>query len=44
MMSCDLDTKYILKKSIPLLGNFFFTEIDKKHFTGNFNLKVKKYL
>jgi homospermidine synthase len=28
----DLDTEYILEKSIPLLGKFFFTEIDAKQF------------
>ena len=26
---CDLDTNYILNKSVPLLGKFFFTEIEK---------------
>lgn len=35
MFSCDLDTKYILNKSIPLLGRFFFTEIPIKE---NMNL------
>ena len=44
MMACDLDTDYILKKSTPLLGKFFFTEINKKKFNGNFNVKIKKYL
>ena len=31
---CDLDTTYILQKSIPLLGKFFFTEIPKELFIG----------
>jgi homospermidine synthase len=44
MMSCNLDTSYVLKKSIPLLGKFFFTEIDKKYFDNNLYLKIKKYI
>ena len=43
-MPCDLDTEYILKKSIPLLGKIFFTEIDKKYFNNDLYLKVKKYI
>jgi homospermidine synthase len=38
---CDLDTKYILDKSIPLLGRFFFTEIPISKFDKKFNLKIK---
>ena len=44
LMPCDLDTEYILKKSIPLLGKIFFTEIDKKYFNNDLYLKVKKYI
>ena len=44
LMSCDLNTDYILKKSIPLLGKVFFTEIDKKYFDNDLYLKVKKYI
>jgi homospermidine synthase len=39
---CDLDTKYILDKSVPLLGKFFFTEIPINKFDKKFNLKIKK--
>jgi len=42
MMSCDLDTVYILKKAMPLLGQFFITEIDKRKFNNDLYLKVKK--
>ena len=37
----DLDTSYILEKAKPLLGNFFFTEIDSSQFTEPFNYCVK---
>ena len=30
LFPCDLNTEYILKKSVPLLGNFFFKEIPKQ--------------
>jgi homospermidine synthase len=40
---CDLDTKYILDKSIPLLGKFFFTEIPTSKFDKKFNLKIKNF-
>ena len=43
-MSCDSDTFYILKKSFPLLGKLFFTEINKKYFNNDLYLKVKKYI
>lgn len=36
---CDLDTNYILKKSAPLLGKLFFTEIPKEQFIGKFEYK-----
>ena len=42
MMSCDLDTVYILKKAMPLLVQFFITEIDKRKFNNDLYLKVKK--
>lgn len=29
---CDLDTLYVLQKAMPLLGTFFFTEIDHTQF------------
>jgi homospermidine synthase len=32
----DLDTKYVFKKSSPLLGKLFFTEIPKEKFSGKF--------
>jgi homospermidine synthase len=32
LLPCDLDTKYILEKSIPYLGDFFFTEIPINQF------------
>jgi homospermidine synthase len=44
LMSCDLDTNYILRKSVPLLGKVFFTEIDKKYFDSDLTLKIKKYI
>jgi len=37
---CDLDTKYILNKSIPLLGKFFFTEIPREKFVSKIEYKV----
>jgi hypothetical protein len=37
---CDLETKYILSKSVPLLGKFFFTEIPVEKFSGKFNYKT----
>jgi homospermidine synthase len=36
---CDLNTKYILEKSIPLLGKFMFLEIPVKEFSGKFDLQ-----
>jgi homospermidine synthase len=36
--SCDLNTEYILKKSIPLLGKFMFLEIPIKKFFKKFTL------
>ncbi len=38
---CDLDTKYILEKSTPLLGKFFFTEIPTNKFDKKFTIKIK---
>jgi len=38
---CDLDTKYILEKSIPLLGKFFFTEIPISKFDKKFDINIK---
>jgi homospermidine synthase len=38
---CDLDTKYILDRSVPLLGKFFFTEIPISKFDKKFNFKIK---
>jgi len=38
---CDLDTNYILSKSIHLLGKFFFTEIPVDEFDKKFKLTVK---
>ena len=35
----DLDTKYILQKSTPLLGKFFFTEIPIELFSGKMEYK-----
>ena len=32
----DMDTMYVLKKSVPLLGKFFFTEIPIDKFSGSF--------
>jgi homospermidine synthase len=32
LFPCDLDTKYILNKSVPMLGKFFFTEIPTEDF------------
>ena len=37
---CDLDTKYILNKSKPLLGKLFFTEIPVDQFSGKFIFKT----
>jgi homospermidine synthase len=37
---CDLDTKYILNKSKPLLGKVFFTEIPVDQFSGKFIYKT----
>lgn len=36
----DMDTMYILEKSIPLLGKFFFMEIPVSEFNGKLSLKV----
>lgn len=33
----DIDTDYMLEKSIPLLGKFFFTEIPVEAFSGSFD-------
>jgi len=38
---CDLDTNYILEKSIPLLGKFFFTEIPINKFDKKFTIKLE---
>ena len=38
----DIDTEYMLEKSIPLLGKFFFTEIPVEQFSGSFEYTVKK--
>jgi len=38
---CRMNTDYMLQKSVPLLGSFFFTEI-KDTFPG-FKFQVKKY-
>jgi len=38
---CDLNTRYILSKSTPLLGKFFFTKIPTDEFIGKF--VYKKY-
>jgi homospermidine synthase len=41
LFPCDLDTQYILSKSIGLLGKFFFTEIPVNEFdskTIKFNI------
>lgn len=38
----DLDTNYILEKAKPLLGKFFFTEIDASQFTEPFHYKVSQ--
>ena len=35
----DLDTKYMLEKSVPLLGKFMFLEIPVKEFLGKFDLQ-----
>lgn len=32
----DIDTEYMLEKSVPLLGNFFFKEIPKEKFNAPF--------
>ena len=37
--SSNLDTLYMLRKSIPLLGKFMFLEIPIKDFSGSINLK-----
>lgn len=41
---CDLTTKYILDKSIPLLGKFFFTEIPIEKFSNKFTYSVEKII
>jgi hypothetical protein len=41
---CDLDTKYIIDKSIPYLGKFFFTEIPIEKFSGKFKYSVEKII
>lgn len=35
----DLDTEYMLEKSVPLLGKFMFLEIPVKEFSGKFDLQ-----
>jgi homospermidine synthase len=40
---CQLDTKYVLQKSAPLLGKLFFTEIPKEDFIGKFEYKVNRF-
>lgn len=39
---CDLDTRYILDKAKPLLGNFFFTEIPASSFREPLVLRHRK--
>lgn len=40
---CQLNTKYVLQKSAPLLGKLFFTEIPKEDFVGKFEYKVNRF-
>lgn len=40
LFPCDLDTMYILNKSVPLLGKFFFTEIPAKDFGNDIKFKL----
>jgi homospermidine synthase len=42
--SCDLDTTYIINKSRPFLGKFFFTEIPVQQFSGKFLHINEKFL
>ena len=37
----NIDTIYMLEKSVPLLGKFFFTEIPVEQFSGSFIYKNK---
>lgn len=41
---CDLNTDYVLSKSLPLLGKFFFTEIPNNLFNKNFKVTKIKYI
>ena len=41
---CDMDTRYILEKSIGMLGRFFFTEIPVESFSGKFKFTVDKII
>ena len=39
---CDLDTKYMLEKSCPFLGKFFFQEIPIEKFSNTFSHSIEK--
>ena len=41
---CDIDTKYVFKKALPLLGKFFFTEIPVNLFDKKFKFKINKII
>jgi homospermidine synthase len=39
--SCDINTDYMLRKAVPLLGQFFFTEIPVEQFKERLEIKVE---
>ena len=44
LFPCDLDTKYVLDKSVPMLGKFFFTEIPTEHFDKTIEFTLDEIL
>jgi homospermidine synthase len=42
IQSSDINTEYMLRKSVPLLGQFFFTEIPVEQFKESLDIRVEQ--